>query len=129
MVRDGTCGHDRRLHHFLARWPRSTCPQAHTRRNLAGLQGPWTAYKAWKDEGGWKPGFASHGWSRDGFTGNAAFDAYRKEQLDRLEAERRKLDEDRKAFADYLSKLRRAKDQEEFNRFMAERTSQPPSNT
>jgi hypothetical protein len=91
-------------------------------------EGPWTAYKAWKDEtGGWKSGFAPPNWSAagsSGNTGNAAFDAYRKEQLDRLEAERRKLDEDRKAFGDYLVKLRRAKDQDEFDRFMAERN--PP---
>jgi hypothetical protein len=41
-----------------------------------------------------------------------------------LEAERRKLEEEQKAFADHLAKLRRAKDQEEFDRFMAERN--PP---
>jgi Protein of unknown function (DUF2852) len=54
-------------------------------------------------------------------SGNAAFDEYRKSQLDRLEAERRKLDEERQAFGEHLAKLRRAKDQEEFDRFMAER--------
>ncbi|MFO1033947.1 MAG: DUF2852 domain-containing protein [Hyphomicrobiales bacterium] len=87
-------------------------------------EGPWTAYKAWKDEtGGFKQGFTAPHWGTAGSSGNTAFDAYRKQQLDRLEAERRKLDEDRKAFADYLAKLRRAKDQDEFDRFMAERTA------
>jgi hypothetical protein len=56
-------------------------------------------------------------------SGNAAFDDYRKAQLERLEAERRKLDEERAAFAEHLAKLRRAKDQEEFDRFMAERAA------
>lgn len=69
----------------------------------------------------WKPNF------RDGFsashfsTGNAAFDDYRKAAYEKLEAERRKLDEERKEFADYVAKVRRAKDQDEFDRFMNER--------
>lgn len=58
-------------------------------------------------------------------TGNAAFDDYRKTQLERLEQERRKLEEEQKAFAEYLAKLRRAKDQDEFDRFMAERNVKP----
>ncbi len=83
---------------------------------------PWTAYSNWRSERGDKPfGFTAPNWSSHATTGNAAFDTYKKEQLDRLEAERRKLDEEQKAFADHLSKLRRAKDQEEFDRFMAER--------
>lgn len=64
----------------------------------------------------WKPNF------RDGFsTGNAAFDDYRKAAYEKLEAERRKLDDERKEFHDYVAKVRRAKDQEEFDRFMNER--------
>lgn len=50
-------------------------------------------------------------------SGNSAFDAYRDEQLKRLE-------EEQKAFAEYLDKLRCAKDQSEFNQFMAERRAQ-----
>ena len=93
---------------------------------------PWTAYKAWKDKTGGKPfGAASAVWSAastSGSTsGNAAFDAYKREQLDRLEAERRKLDEEQKAFATYLAKLREAKDQDEFDRFIAERNATKPS--
>jgi hypothetical protein len=53
-------------------------------------------------------------------TGNAAFDAYRTEEMKRLEEERRKLEAMRKEFEDFLSELRRAKDQEEFDGFMRE---------
>jgi hypothetical protein len=94
---------------------------------------PWKAYKA--PEGGfakaWESKWESK-WDRKwqntyrATTGNSAFDAYRKQQLDRLEAERRKLEEEQKAFAEYLHKLREAKDKDEFDRFMAERSSPPP---
>lgn len=47
-------------------------------------------------------------------TGNAAFDAYRTETLARLDAER-------DAFESFLERLRAAKDQSEFDQFMAER--------
>ena len=56
-----------------------------------------------------------------GGTGNAAFDEYRDNVLRRLEEERRKLEEDRQAFAGFLDQLKRAKDREEFDRFMAGR--------
>jgi biopolymer transport protein ExbB/TolQ len=54
-------------------------------------------------------------------TGNVAFDDWRKAELDRLDEERRKLDEMREEFDSYVRELRRAKDQEEFDRFMRER--------
>jgi Protein of unknown function (DUF2852) len=85
---------------------------------------PWTAYTEWRASKGDKPfGFTSPSWNAKSDTGNEAFDAYKKQQLERLEAERRKLDEEQKAFGEHLSKLRRAKDQEEFDRFMAERAA------
>ena len=56
-------------------------------------------------------------------TGNVAFDEWRKAELERIEAERRKLDEMREEFDGYLRELRRAKDQEEFDRFMRDRAS------
>ncbi len=60
--------------------------------------------------------------SRQAFsTGNVAFDDWRTAELDRIEAERRKLDEMRAEFDSYLRELRRAKDQEEFDRFMRDR--------
>jgi hypothetical protein len=67
-------------------------------------------------------GFARdhRGWSA---TGNAAFDEYRTETLRRLDEERRKLEEEGRAFAEFMRNLRRARDKEEFDRFMAERNS------
>jgi len=56
-------------------------------------------------------------------TGNVAFDDWREAELARLDEERRKLDEMREKFDDYVRELRRAKDQEEFDRFMRERDS------
>jgi hypothetical protein len=56
-------------------------------------------------------------------SGNAAFDEYRQRELKRLEEERRRLDEERREFEAFVHNLRRAKDQEEFDRFMAERRS------
>jgi hypothetical protein len=54
-------------------------------------------------------------------SGNLAFDDYRTRELERLEQERRRLDEERREFEEFVRNLRRAKDQEEFDRFMAER--------
>ncbi len=54
-------------------------------------------------------------------TGNVAFDDWREKELARLDEERRKLDETLAEFDEYARELRRAKDQEEFDRFMAER--------
>ena len=68
----------------------------------------------------WQRGCGSHGFTR---SGNVAFDDYRERELKRLEAERRKLDEDRREFEGFMSNLRRARDQEEFDRFMRERSS------
>jgi hypothetical protein len=53
-------------------------------------------------------------------SGNAAFDDYRSEQLRRLEEERARLDAEIDAFHDYMANLRKAKDREEFDRFMSE---------
>jgi hypothetical protein len=59
-------------------------------------------------------------------SGNAAFDAYKTRELDRLEEERRRLAEEQRAFGEFLDRLKKAKDQEEFDRFMSERR-QPPA--
>ena len=48
-----------------------------------------------------------------------AFDEYRAKELKRLEEERRKIDAMRAEFEEFLNEVRRAKDQEEFERFMA----------
>ena len=51
-------------------------------------------------------------------TGNSAFDDYRKVELERLAEERRQLDRERAEFEKFVADLRRAKDQDEFDRFM-----------
>ena len=60
---------------------------------------------------GWRRGVRRRGAE----TGNAAFDAYREETMKRLE-------EEREAFADFMERLRKAKDQAEFDQFMRERS-------
>ena len=64
-------------------------------------------------------------------SGNAAFDAYKREQLARLDEERRKLEDEQRAFAEYMRRLAEAKDKQEFDRFMAERaeTAKPVNST
>ena len=60
-------------------------------------------------------------------TGNVAFDDWREKELSRLDEERRRLDEMREEFDNYARELRRAKDQEEFDRFMADRSRTTPA--
>ena len=66
-------------------------------------------------------------WNAGGFgfrgTGNSAFDEWRSAELERLEAERRRLADAEREFAEYLARLRKARDREEFERFMQERTA------
>jgi hypothetical protein len=59
-------------------------------------------------------------------TGNAAFDDWRAAELARIEEERRKLWAAEREFADYMDGLKRARDREEFDRFMNQRRSSPP---
>lgn len=56
-----------------------------------------------------------------GPTGNAAFDEYRARELERLEAERARIEAMRAEFDEFLTELRRARDKEEFDRFMGSR--------
>jgi len=53
-------------------------------------------------------------------SGNSAFDEYREETLKRLE-------EEQEAFSEFVERLRRAKDREEFEAFMNERRGANPS--
>ena len=69
-------------------------------------------------------------WTRPANTGNVAFDDFRKQEIERLEEQRRRLDAERRKldameqeFDDFLRELRRAKDQEEFDRFMRARNN------
>ena len=92
-------------------------------RGSAEKGAPWAGFKA-PDISVWKSQASSYGFAG---SGNAAFDAYKQEQLRRLDEERRRLEEDQKAFREFVEKVRRAKDQEEFDRFMADR-NMPQSN-
>ena len=71
------------------------------------------------------PGFGGNpfGGSSFGFaqTGNAAFDEYRRSEVERLEQERRRLDEEAREFRTFVDDLKRAKDREEFDAYMAKR--------
>ena len=68
---------------------------------------------------GWSaPNFGGNGF---GGTGNAAFDEYRRSEIERLEQERRRLDDEARAFRDFVEELKRAKDRSEFDSFMAKR--------
>lgn len=99
------------------------------------------AYVAWKIAGypalGELRGLAGRGWSwnasttrsrfaaafdtANGATGNQAFDAYRRSELDRLDAQRRALQEESRAFSEFVDELKRAKDREQFDAFMQKR--------
>lgn len=90
----------------------------------------YVAWKLWrlKEDGVWdwpKTGNGSASWNmrfdQFGGTGNAAFDEYKRMRIAELEAERRRLEEESRAFADFLDELKRARDRETFDRFMHER--------
>jgi hypothetical protein len=73
----------------------------------------------WQERGrAWGRGFGAGSGHGFGSSGNSAFDAYRDETLKRLEDEQR-------AFQEFLDRLRRAKDQTEFDSFMDERRNRP----
>lgn len=57
-------------------------------------------------------------------SGNWAFEEYRRAELERLEARRRALQEESRAFTDFVEELKRAKDREQFDAFMAKRRSE-----
>jgi hypothetical protein len=80
---------------------------------VAGFQ---RAFYARDGLGGGSP--ASPGWRS---TGNVAFDEWRESELARLEAERRKLADAERAFAEHIKELRRARDRDEFESFMRAR--------
>lgn len=60
-------------------------------------------------------------------TGNSAFDDWRQNELARIEEERRKLEAAEQEFANYTEDLRKARDREEFERFMSARRNAPPA--
>jgi Protein of unknown function (DUF2852) len=58
-------------------------------------------------------------------SGNVAFDEWKTAELARLEEEWRKLQAAQREFAEYLDNVRKAKDREEFDRFMNARRNPP----
>jgi len=96
----------------------------------------WEMSRNWSWACGSGQGFSSRGWrgfstgggGTCGFgmssTGNLAFDEWRAAELARLEEERQKLVAAEREFAEFMENLRRARDREEFDRFMAERRNQ-----
>lgn len=78
----------------------------------------WGCSRA-RERGDRAPWASGSSWS----TGNYAFDEWREAELKRLDEERRKLEDAAREFADYVEQLRRARDREEFDRFMRERDS------
>lgn len=86
-----------------------------------------TSGRGWT--GAWGCGPSSRRDSLWADSGNMAFEEYKARELARLEEERRRLAEEQKAFGSFMEELRRAKDREEFDRFMASRRaagSPPP---
>jgi hypothetical protein len=101
---------------------------------LCGGKFPHFAGPEWQG-GSWSNGpWSTHFWGGSGWSGwqgwqgsrnsNQAFEEYKRSTLERLEAERRKLAEEERAFADFLRELRSARDREEFDRFMQSRRQQ-----
>ena len=76
---------------------------------------------------GWSHDWGGCGWRGYARSGNSAFDDYRDRELRRLDEERRRLDEERREYEAFVYNLRRARDQEEFDRFMRERRNRPRS--
>lgn len=83
-------------------------------------QGYFNKGRSWCTSNSNRSGFSGHRYSSTS-SGNAAFDDYRAEQLKRLEEERARLDAEIEDFHEYMANLNKAKDREEFDRFMNDR--------
>jgi hypothetical protein len=87
----------------------------------------WNIYSARQDRSAAGPvGGAAFGGARFDpdlarHSGNSVFEDYKRETLARLEEERRKLVAEQQAFASFLDDLKKAKDRDEFERFMRDR--------
>ena len=108
------CGRWRRMNGFMGGFQgqgRNGGPNGNGGPGYGGGPG-FGSFKAWMCGGGQQPAQPS--------SGNRAFDEYRTETL-------RRLEEEQKEFGDFLDRLRFARDKSEFDQFMAERRSRPPS--
>lgn len=81
---------------------------------FAGMGGQ---YAMWGGSAPWSQTYRDL--ARD--SGNSVFEDYKKATLERLEEERRRLVAEQEAFNEFLNDLRKAKDREEFERFMRDR--------
>lgn len=88
------------------------------------------AILGWKlmRDGGWRGATTRNDLPRDLSvdTGNSAFEDYKRAELARLEEERRRLAEEQSAFGDFMDRLKRARDREEFEKFLGERRGPQP---
>src|SRR5262245_21241832 len=91
------------------------------RQHFEGMKQDWS--RDWNRDWGCVPRADRGG--RYPRSGNHAFDDYREKELKRLEEERKRLDEELRDFESYVDDLRRARDAEEFDRFMRERAGRP----
>ena len=95
----------------------------------------WMLWTRWRCTPAWfdRVAGATTGAGAPGATGmrgassNSAFEQWKRGELDRLDQERRRLAEAEHDFAAFLDQLKRARDREEFDRFMAARTAPPPA--
>ncbi len=87
--------------------------------------GKWQEARSAMHAQGFGPGFGHRQRRGNGFygrdSGNAAFDEWRAQEIARLEEERRRLQAAQREFAEFADTIRKAKDREEFERFMNER--------
>jgi hypothetical protein len=115
---------------FIFAWPLAL---AYLIWKFAGYPMPENVRTYLRDSFGWTFGPSRVVRPSFGGTGNSAFEEYRRAELERLEQERRRLDEESRAFAEFVEELRRAKDREEFDAFMAKRrpkgTDEPTGST
>ena len=85
---------------------------------LRGLAGRGLSWNAGATRSRFAAAFEA---ANGGNTGNLAFDAYRRSEIERLDAQRRALQEESRAFAEFVEELKRAKDREQFDAFMQKR--------
>lgn len=83
----------------------------------------YEAHRGDWQKGDWQQGPARPAPGSFAPTGNSAFDDYRAETLARIEAERRRLEAEIDSFRAFQDDLRRARDREEFDRYMAQRAA------
>lgn len=103
---------------FMLWWPIGLLMLAVTlcRRSMFWGYRRWGSWQST----GFAPGTGWKGWvgGAPPSSGNHAFDEYRAETL-------RRLEEEQKEFAEFLERLRFAKDKAEFDQFMTERRNRP----